>query len=221
MQAVSLGWSCPPSPRSRRCSWTRWAPAPGAAPCAEGLSSRARHGARSRRGQFITGARPVVRRGAAGAARVQRQARRSAHGRRAGPVQPGAWMRRGREAADGTAGSQRDRPTGTDQVAAGLLADGLTRCLAAGIECVTLAAYLLKVITIVVRPVPGCARSPTRHASWRLARPDVMEYRSNTSVLVSRHVPADSPCLPGGRKPHESKGTYLWQLRRRSWHCPG
>jgi hypothetical protein len=77
-----------------------------------------------------------------GAARVQRQARRSAHGRRAGPVQPGAWMRRGREAADGTAGSQPDRPTGTDQVAAGLPADRLTRCLAAGIGRATLAAYL-------------------------------------------------------------------------------
>jgi hypothetical protein len=49
---------------------------------------------------------------------------------------------RGRRAAAGTAGSERDRPAGTGRVAAGLLADSLTFCLAAGIGCATLADYL-------------------------------------------------------------------------------
>jgi hypothetical protein len=44
----------------------------------------------------------------------------------------------GRQAADGTAGSGRDRPTGTDRVAAGLPADGLILGLAARIGHITL-----------------------------------------------------------------------------------
>jgi hypothetical protein len=47
-----------------------------------------------------------------GTARAQRQARRSARGRRADPVRPGA-LDDGRQAADSTAGSGRHRPTGT------------------------------------------------------------------------------------------------------------
>ena len=77
---------------------------PGAALCAEGLSSRRQARRRSRRGQFITGARPVVRRGAR---------RRGAGAAPGAPV--GAWPARrsspgqvpgcrGRQAADGTAG---------------------------------------------------------------------------------------------------------------------
>ena len=95
--------------------------APGAAPVRAAASSSPAHGL-------------LCAVAHAGAARVQRQARLAG-----APVQPGQVPGcRGRQAADGTAGSQRDRPTGTDRVAAGLLADGLTRCLAAGIGRVTL-----------------------------------------------------------------------------------
>jgi len=40
MQAVSLDWSCPSSPGSCRCSWTRWVPAQWAVLRAGGLGSR-------------------------------------------------------------------------------------------------------------------------------------------------------------------------------------
>jgi len=53
IQASRVGCSCPSSPGSRRCSWARWLPAPGAALRAEGLSfTSVRCGRRSRRGHF-------------------------------------------------------------------------------------------------------------------------------------------------------------------------
>jgi hypothetical protein len=88
--------------------------------------------------------RPARRRpelAARAAVRAQRQARRSARG--GALVQPGQVPGcRGRRAAAGAAGLGRDRPAGTGRVAAGLLADGLTFCLAAGIGRATLADYL-------------------------------------------------------------------------------
>jgi hypothetical protein len=62
--------------------------------------------------------------------------------RRAGPARPRCLGCRGRRATAGAAGLGRDRPAGTGRVAAGLLADGLTFCLAAVIGCATLADYL-------------------------------------------------------------------------------
>jgi hypothetical protein len=76
-----------------------------------------------------------------GAARVQRQARRSAHGgawRRADPSPPGAPGCRGRQAADGMPVHSGIGPPEPDQAAAGLPADGPTLCLAAGIGDITL-----------------------------------------------------------------------------------
>jgi len=74
---------------------------------------------------------------------------RGCSARRAGRRLAGALVQsgqvpgcRGRRAADSTACLGRDRPAGTGRVAAGLLADGLTFCLAAYIGCVTVADYL-------------------------------------------------------------------------------
>jgi hypothetical protein len=104
MQAVSLGWSCPSPPGSRRCSWTRWAPPPGAALRAEGLSSR-----RAPRRPFAP--RPVHHRRRACAAPWRTPARRECSARRANRHMAGALAQsgqvpgcRGPQAADGTAG---------------------------------------------------------------------------------------------------------------------
>jgi hypothetical protein len=85
---------------------------------------------------------PVRRRGARrrGRGRSARRADRRVAARWSSPAR--CLGCRGRRAAAGTAGSGRDRPAGTGRVAAGLLADGLTLCLAAGIGCATLAGYL-------------------------------------------------------------------------------
>jgi hypothetical protein len=75
------------------------------------------------------------------AAQAQCQARRLARG--GALVSPGQVPGcRGRRAAAGAAGLGRDRPAGTGRIAAGLLAAGLTFCLAAGIGRATLADYL-------------------------------------------------------------------------------